>query len=850
MPSLLTYTTNLKSYKFGVAPVSDRPGGGNSKQPYITTPIPPQDQQLPNDDLASSDFFIRGGINSARDTADDLIRLFKYFTDFRSVSGPLFVAKQNSLSSIAVKTQATGRGTGLGLNEGVYTPLSTLAQAGINFIGGHVDKQGINPIRGVTTYSDVNQIVIGEPNGEGNRLVDLTTEHEGRNSGVNVLSYSGGPNSILGAFKTNIKFATDNKGATLKVLGNEELTESYVKNQTGLGGSDTDRENLVEDKFRSPLGASLKYTQNNNGTVIIEDGTAEAFIIGGDNEGTLASLNAENGITWINTDGSIPTPKLNNPTELFVIPGLLSGNDIVNKYRNQTGELINSNLTSDDGISWRENLTNPYATGVKGTLATKKFVPRDFKIANPTELFLYSEPEDLKTATGTYMFASGEYVIDDGITDNDGISWRSNLLNPYATGTKGTLASKTYIPRNNRTPNPTDEFIYPTGSVDYSSLLDTPINSKVDSTNGKTWEYQDFKTSVYQSGSLESTDIVKNPANQNSATQTTEELNASANAISSNSTLTDTIDFRNPLRSRPGASKIMSLAPSYISSNNKTIDGFNGSRIKYTSPGQRGKNLTSYTNGSGIGPIDKLNSHVIYKSENADPALLEGDLIPFVIGAIDQNNPNEIEWIHFRAYIDNFSDAYNSNWDEQKYMGRGESFYKYGGFTRKISLGFTVAAQSKEELLQQYKKLNFLASNLAPTYSDYGYMGGPLITLTMGGWCSNLTGFVDSLSLDVPEESPWEIGIDDSGELSTIGGGGASQLPHIVRVSGFSFIPIHSFRPEKQKNTFFDAGKTNTSFPKIDNYGDQHYIHLAEPGTNVKALSTLYNQFMNNEEVR
>ena len=41
---------------------------------------------------------------------------------------------------------------------------------------------------------------------------------------------------------------------------------------------------------------------------------------------------------------SIPAPKLNNPTELFVTPGLLSGNDIVNKYKNQTGENLAEGL--------------------------------------------------------------------------------------------------------------------------------------------------------------------------------------------------------------------------------------------------------------------------------------------------------------------------------------------------------------------------------------------------------------------------------------------------------------------------------------------------------------------------
>ena len=39
-----------------------------------------------------------------------------------------------------------------------------------------------------------------------------------------------------------------------------------------------------------------------------------------------------------------------------------------------------------------------------------------------------------------------------------------------------------------------------------------------------------------------------------------------------------------------------------------------------------------------------------------------------------------------------------------------------------------------------YKELNFLASNLAPSYSDGRYMAGSLVQLTMGGWCYELPG--------------------------------------------------------------------------------------------------------------
>ena len=148
---LINLQTNLKSLRFG----NDRVHSGNSGQPYIQSPIPEGDTSV----LPSQDFILRGGLYTARDSAEDVVRLGKYFTDLRNPSGLLFVAKQNLLSRTAVRTQAS---TGL-LNEGAYTPLSTLAQASVSAFGLHFNKQGLNPIPGtlgslVTYFDKINEI--------------------------------------------------------------------------------------------------------------------------------------------------------------------------------------------------------------------------------------------------------------------------------------------------------------------------------------------------------------------------------------------------------------------------------------------------------------------------------------------------------------------------------------------------------------------------------------------------------------------------------------------------------------------------------------------------------------------
>jgi len=322
-------------------------------------------------------------------------------------------------------------------------------------------------------------------------------------------------------------------------------------------------------------------------------------------------------------------------------------------------------------------------------------------------------------------------------------------------------------------------------------------------------------------------------------------------------------DFRrDKLKDAEGISTIMGVAPSYNPANNQTIDNNTGtSRINYTTPGQRG-NVIDYTQGKlsqtgeKLGPVDRINALPIYRSGYviADP--VKNDLIKFRIGAIDNDNPNVREFIHFRAYIDSFSDNYNSNWMQQKYMGRGEIFHKYDSFTRDINMGFTVAAQSREEMMIMYKKLNFLVSNLAPDYTKSGYMAGPLVQLTLGGWCYELPGFIKSMTLDVPEESPWEIGIPNLEGEDEHGGikfrdSEVKEMPMICKVSGFVFTPIHRFNPTKQKNLFGDKGAFGIDFKDkkgvrdgkytkwkdqeirtITEYGKQRFIQLDDGGKN------------------
>jgi hypothetical protein len=286
-------------------------------------------------------------------------------------------------------------------------------------------------------------------------------------------------------------------------------------------------------------------------------------------------------------------------------------------------------------------------------------------------------------------------------------------------------------------------------------------------------------------------------------------------------------DFRKILQTK--ISSIMAASPEYTG--NATIE----QRVFLGNPGQRG-DISSYVTGKKdftgrvLGALDKINAKPLYSSRFVDPNETN-DLVKFRIEAINNDDPGSSVFIHFRAFLNNFSDTYNATWNATKYVGRGEEFYNYGGFTRGISVDWTIAAQSKDELIPMYQKLNYLASNLTPDYSSNGYMRGPMMRLTIGGYLYSQPGFMTSLTYTIDESTPWEIGINNTDAKSD---NSVKELPHIIKVS-MNYTPIHTFVPRKQTNKYegvktlvgpiVDGKKANEAV-SISEFGPEHYIAL------------------------
>jgi hypothetical protein len=237
-----------------------------------------------------------------------------------------------------------------------------------------------------------------------------------------------------------------------------------------------------------------------------------------------------------------------------------------------------------------------------------------------------------------------------------------------------------------------------------------------------------------------------------------------------------------------------------------TYRNYYGDKVIVKAAGATGWDTLTREKRVGSGRKDSINLTPIFSTDagtHTDKVTIGGvthninDLVKFRIQAIDSSNPTLAKWMIFRAYITDLSDNVDATWNGIKYAGRGDQFYIYEGFTRKMSVTFKVASLSRQEMEPMYQKLNFLMSNLMPDYStEYNgvyssqgiLMKGPMMRMTIGNWIDGQLCILNSLSYKVPQDSPWEIGLNDE-ELI---------LPHIVEVT-LGFTPIGSQTRDKNE---------------------------------------------------
>jgi hypothetical protein len=757
-------TSGMKSYKFG----KDRPGGGSSNQPYVKNPI---QIDIKNPSFYN-DFILRGGILAPIAAANDVIRLSKYFIDLQNPNGILFTAKQNLLSRIGTKTEASkGLGyAGGALNEGVYTPLSTLAEAGIVFAGGHVNKQGLDPT-GLFAFASIKKYedVAAENNKEITNLAPPTvpeslyrkedraniresnrikaTEKQ-RDKTIHEVKYR--PKTQVNLPDIGDVFSADKNKFSLNKLENKINTflqkwDTYRDEQAG--------KRLDRKERREGVANERSETATNNrieGEFYAQNIAREVY------SNRLLSL-------WDTKGLNLSYPAIGLDPILYSYGGgpnsvLGIGSTNIRFATSNTGEILRTGVNMvNPYIQYGRRLVEYKTTNIFG----KTFMPDSYGSVSLTYAGIYNT-----STTQEDLFGTSDYLVSYNDTNN---------IQPFDP--------------NNIWFNSTNNF----ATWDQLDLNAQTLNRDSDTK-------EDFRSQLYVSNNFNNTFLSLSPS------YTRYMMESDFSSTSANSTGYGRIGLRSPGQKGDRSNYIFGKKD--LLGNHKPVDFINALPI-YKSPSVTGKNE--------------------YKN----------DLIKFRIAILD-NDTQEKYFIHFRAFLNSFADSYGADWKSLEYMGRGEKFFKYSGFSRDISLSFTVAALSKQELIPMYKKLNFLASSLAPSYSKKGYLRGNIAYLTVGAWCFELPGVINSLNYDVPKEAPWEISISlkdnaGNGVGSQFDDDTVREVPHMIEVT-MKFTPIHTFRPEIMSiNPTKDINNDSDPLKDGNIYGNQRYIDLEETYHEIKS---------------
>jgi hypothetical protein len=685
---LLDLKTDLKSLKYG----KDRPGGGDSGQPYQQVDINTVDTGFNRFRMTKfDDGLIRGGIvGAANASIVDTFRIGKFLTDFPK--GPLFIVRQVGLQLSNPKLETRklpsgGSGVlgflsnlantindkfGIGPTRIYNLGINTLAQVPVNAFGVHLNRHGILPTQDENTkYLAVVQannskayVGAGLPKSSTNRLVQKAIE---------LLP----PQTQTGRVLSTIQSALSVFGITLPGVQNRQIIDDYVGGPGSVYG-------IGRTTIRR-----YDYTSNGiNKQDPQEKGKVNYIGTLGLSQQYFSSYNSSLGIGGLNISS---------------LPGLF-------------GSLFGAAAQIVSKANAAKNLRQY----------------NNLDLNNPT-----NAPTNINVATYSEMGGETKYFS----RNNQVISSRSSLGKVVSVKNASYQTYQNIIESKKLTQNTVYVDNKQANQFGIYGNIDTNTKEKL----GKTLLPNALTNPLYTNGNK----VVKVNIPWSKATR--------------------------ELRVGSGLQDQINLTPIF-----KANAGTIGDSI--------------FIPGAGIKNIN--------------------DLVKFRIQALDGDNPNSANWMIFRAYLTQLTDNTDASWNEIKYAGRGDKFYVYDGFSRKINVGFKVAALSSEEMKPMYQKLNYLMGNLMPDYKDNLIMRGPLVRMTIGNWIDGQVGILNNISYTVPQDSPWEIAVNEpiTGEKLLI-------LPHVIEVS-MTFTPIGS----QTKGQNLITGRSESTSHIAQNINDYQYI--------------------------
>ena len=153
------------------------------------------------------------------------------------------------------------------------------------------------------------------------------------------------------------------------------------------------------------------------------------------------------------------------------------------------------------------------------------------------------------------------------------------------------------------------------------------------------------------------------------------------------------------------------------------------------------------------------------------------DFIPVWMKKIGSSKP-----IMFRALISGLTENVTPSWSTSKFVGNPYNFYTFDSIERSTSFNLKMYCNSPTELAVNWEKITKITQMTYPSIGAQ-YANAPIMRFRIGDIYNNKTGFIDSLTYTIPDDSNWETD------------GESGYLPKIIDVA-FSIKFIESVGAE------------------------------------------------------
>jgi hypothetical protein len=601
--------TTFKSLKYG----QDRPGGGDSGQPYQKVDINTVDRGFTKFRLTNfDDGLVRGGtVGALNASIIDTLRIGKFFTNFPK--GPLFIVKQVGLQLSNPKLESKKGVSGFFNTEQtrIYNlGINTLAQVPTNAFGIHFNRHGLLPIQDENTkYLSVAQFNNTEQN---NRLSILRTRFNiGDGEGNNQPSfYNARQRRAVGQAISGLqsRFGIITKPKPVGFLNaNKELTiDRYMGGPGsvyGIGATTLLRTTFTED--RTKIDLALEQSKKHV-SILLREGHSNLYPI----------------TAKYNSSKFRSTPFDESLKEGVNFRSTL---DITIASNSDTGSaaIKNDVRLTDAGINFREGKFLNLSNRANSDLNFKNFLDNDQKISSKSD----DPPPTLKGYNQVNNYPIKVLLANKSKRNNSYTNANENARNGLFLGASNYSSS-----------------FFATNSFD-----DYRLKENVNGLN------ELDKASVYKG------DLTWIPLNGNPRT----------------------IDVNADLGLTKKANDLPKAEADIKSALNQNAVKYTGATKKYADLRKAVNNSTTiHQNYFNTVPSDKINK----KAKKYDvltrinDTVIEKDTLALQFTPLDPFTGNALNTIKFLGYINDYTENYDSSWNNVKYVGRAENFYIFNEF--------------------------------------------------------------------------------------------------------------------------------------------------------------------------